>query len=114
MPAATAPICVYPMESEAMEEKKLQELLEDIARQISGLRKDVRTIRKAIFDERKPCFTNAEVMEMFGVSTQTVKLWRDTGSIGYAKIGLRYIYTREDIARFIEEFHYKPDDYGNS
>jgi DNA-binding transcriptional MerR regulator len=53
-------------------------------------------------------------MEMFGVSTQTVKLWRDTGSIGYAKIGLRYIYTREDIARFIEEFHYKPDDYGNS
>ena len=96
-----------------MDDSKLHDYFLDVSRQISGLRRDVRSIRKALFDERKPCYTNAEVMEMFGASIQTVKKWRDTGAIGYAKVGLRYIYTREDIARFINESHYNPNDYGN-
>ena len=53
--------------------KSLEEAFGELIRQLSSLRKEVKAIRKSLNDERKPCYSNQEVMEMFGVATQTIK-----------------------------------------
>lgn len=53
--------------------ESLEEAFGELIRQLSSLRKEVKAIRKSLNDERKPCYNNQEVMEMFGVATQTIK-----------------------------------------
>mgnify|MGYP002622653143 FL=1 len=96
----------------------MEEAFGELIRQVSSLRKEVKAIRKSINDERKPCYSNQEVMEMFGVATQTIKKWRDTGAIGFSLVGNTYLYSKEDIAKFLEGTHYvsfeSPSDYRKS
>lgn len=86
--------------------ENIDESMGELIRQISSLRKEVKAIRKALNDDRKPCYSNQEVMELFGVATQTIKKWRDTGAIGYSLVGNTYLYSKEDIAKFLEGTHY--------
>lgn len=86
--------------------ENLDDSMGELIRQISSLRKEVKAIRKSLNDDRKPCYSNQEVMELFGVATQTIKKWRDTGAIGYSLVGNTYLYTKEDIAKFLEGTHY--------
>ncbi len=53
--------------------ESLEEAFGELIRQLSSLRKEVKAIRKSLNDERKHCYSNQEVMEMFGVATQTIK-----------------------------------------
>lgn len=89
-----------------MDYKIIEEVFKEMIRQISSLRKEVKDIRKSIVNERKPCYTNQEVMELFGISTQTIKKWRDIGAIGYTQVGGIYLYSKEDIVKFLKENHF--------
>lgn len=93
-----------------MDPKAIEEVFKEMIRQLTSLRKEVKDIRRSIADERKPCYTNQEVMELFGISTQTIKKWRDTGAIGYTQVGGIYLYSKEDILMFLKENHFDSFD----
>ena len=84
----------------------MENLAGRLFRQISTLRKEVKSIRQVLLEEKKLCYNNREVMDLFGVSTQVLKSWRDAGLIGYSMIGRFYYYTREDILKLLEETHF--------
>ena len=89
-----------------MTEEYMENLAGRLFRQISSLRKEVKSIRQVLLEEKKLCYNNKEVMDLFGVSTQVLKSWRDAGLIGYSMIGRFYYYTREDILKLLEETHF--------
>lgn len=89
-----------------MTEEYMENLAGRLFRQISTLRKEVKSIRQVLLEEKKLCYNNREVMDLFGVSTQVLKSWRDAGLIGYSMIGRFYYYTREDIRKLLEETHF--------
>lgn len=84
----------------------IEEAFNEMIRQLSSLRKEVKDIRKSIADERKLCYSNHEIMELFGISTQTIKKWRDIGAIGYTQVGGIYLYSKEDIIKFLKDNHF--------
>lgn len=80
--------------------------MEELVKGLTSLRKDVRDIRINMLTSVKPAFTNQETMEMFGISSATLKSWRDTGLLGYSQIGKIYLYSREDIEEFLKDNHF--------
>lgn len=52
-----------------------------------------------------PVFTNQETMELFGIASATLKMWRDKGIIGYSQVGKIYLYSKEDIEKFLKDNH---------
>ena len=90
-----------------MDELQMNELI----RQMASLRKEVKSIRKMLLQKRKPCYSNQELMELLGVSANTVRKWRDLGLIGYSKVGSCYLYSQADIEKFLSDTHY--DSYIN-
>ena len=89
-----------------MENSVLEDSFNELIRQLGSLRKEVKSIRQSLVEERKPCYTNQEVMELFGVATQTIKKWRDTGAIGFSQVGGIYLYSKEDILNFLKDNHF--------
>ena len=81
-------------------------LTSELIRQLSSLRKEVKSIRKMLLQKRKPCYTNQELMELLGVSANTVRKWRDLALIGYSKVGGCYLYSEADIQKFLADTHY--------
>jgi hypothetical protein len=84
--------------------------LEEILKSIIGLRKDVRLIKTSITADQKPAYTNQEVMEMFKIASATLKKWRDTGLMGYTLVGSVYLYSKEDIEKFLKDNHFDTYD----
>ena len=80
--------------------------LEDLLKGITGLRKDVRQIKTSLVSQTKPAYTNKEVMEMFGIASATLKKWRDAGLLGYSQVGSVYLYSKDDIDKFLKSNHY--------
>lgn len=73
---------------------------------MNGLRTEVRKIRRQVQNDTKPAFTNQEIMDMFGIASSTLKMWRDTGKLGYSQVGKIYMYSREDIDLFLKAYHF--------
>lgn len=80
--------------------------LSDILKSINGLRKEVRLVKASIVAEHKAAYTNQEVMEMFQISSATLKKWRDMGLIGYTLVGTVYLYSKGDIDKFLDDNHF--------
>lgn len=80
--------------------------MEMLIKCLNGLRSEVRKISRQILGESKPVFTNQEMMEIFGIASATLKMWRDTGKLGYSQVGKIYMYSREDISRFLKAYHF--------
>ena len=80
--------------------------INELIRQIASLRKEVKSIRKLLLQKRKPCYTNQELIDLLGVSANTVRKWRDEGLIGYSKAGGCYLYSLADIEKFLADTHY--------
>lgn len=80
--------------------------VEELVKGLTSLRKDVREIRVNMLASIKPAFTNQEAMEIFGISSATLKSWRDNGILGYSQIGKIYLYSKEDIREFLENYHF--------
>lgn len=57
----------------------------------------------------KDYYTHDEVMEFFGKSDQTIRRWRDEGTLGFSEINKNtYIYKKRDIDLLIERNYHKP------
>lgn len=73
---------------------------------MNGLRSEVRKISRQMLRDSKPVFTNQEMMEIFGIASSTLKMWRDAGKLGFSQIGKIYLYSREDVDRFLKAYHF--------
>ena len=47
-----------------------------------------------------------KLIDLLGVSANTVRKWRDDGLIGYSKAGGCYLYSLADIEKFLADTHY--------
>ena len=83
------------------------ESLNDIYKYVRIIKKDIRQIRQHLFAEGKPVYSNAEIMEVLDIGTKTLKQWRDTGLLGYSKIGNTYLYSKDDVSNFLKATHYE-------
>lgn len=78
----------------------------DVVKCLMNLRKEVKAIKHSIVSEVKPAYTNQEVMDIFQIASATLKKWRDTGIIGYTLVGNVYLYSKEDINKFLSDHHF--------
>lgn len=78
----------------------------DLLDSVNGLRREVRKLKTGITLSAKQAYTNAEVMEMFDIGTATLKKWRDQGDLGFTLIGNVYLYSNEDIKKFLKKNHF--------
>ena len=56
---------------------------------------------------KKPLYSNKEMMDMLGVKDKFMKKLRDNGYIGYSRMGDKYWYTQDDLDKFLHRFHYE-------
>ena len=90
------------MAKDKFKDNDVAELIQTIA----SLRRDVKKISESVRMSVKPVYTNQETMEIFGIASATLKLWRDNGMIGYSQLGKIYLYSKEDISQFLKDHHY--------
>lgn len=83
------------------------ESLNDIYKYVRIIKKGIKQIRQHLFAEGKPVYSNAEIMEVLDIGTKTLKQWRDTGMLGYSKIGNTYLYSKDDVSNFLKATHYE-------
>jgi excisionase family DNA binding protein len=83
-----------------MKEDLLISLLQKLNKEIAGL--------KAALAASKPVYTNEELRALLGVSDKTIKKWRTSGMLGYSLIGDTYLYSKEDVERFLTDIHHSP------
>ena len=57
---------------------------------------------------QKISYTNQEVANILGVTTKTLKKWRDNGLLGFSQIGSVYQYSPDDIALLLKHTHFDP------
>ena len=74
---------------------------EVILLQINNLIKSVENLKM----EKKELYTNKEMLELLGISTVTLKKWRNRGYIGYSQVGSTYYYSANDLKEFLERNH---------
>lgn len=54
----------------------------------------------------KPLYTQKEVLNLLGVSPNTLKKYRESGWLGYSRVDDKYYYSRKDIDEFLAHTHY--------
>lgn len=80
--------------------------MEQLIQGVMALRREVKKISENVLIGSKSVFNNQETMDIFGIASATLKMWRDTGLIGYSQVGKIYLYSKEDIAQFLKDHHY--------
>lgn len=59
----------------------------------------------------KPFYTQKEMLILLGVSTNTLKKYRDNGWLGYSRVDDKYFYSQNDIDEFLRNNHYSAFQY---
>ena len=76
----------------------------DIARQLARLADEVKDMTTGFLFHRK-VYNNAELMKLLGVSTATLKKWRNEGRLSYTQVGDKFYYSSEDVDAFLKNNH---------
>ena len=82
-------------------EKKISILIDCV----SNLKEEIRSLKTQLSLAGKPCYTNEEVLKIFGISYPTLRKWRNEGLLGYSQIESKIVYPQEDIAKFLKSHH---------
>lgn len=81
--------------------QRLNQLISDVQNLVGA----VNSLCCGIKLGNKPTYTNSEMMELFQVTSPTLKKWRNDGELSYTKIGDKYYYSVEDIEKFLRNHH---------
>lgn len=74
---------------------------------LTRLNDEIAGLRQALAAS-KPVYTNEELRALLGVSDKTIKKWRNNGFLGYSLVGDIYLYSKEDVERFLNDIHHSP------
>ena len=67
--------------------------------------------KEQIQEFSKPLYTQREVLDLLGVSTNTLKKYRENGWLGYSRVADKYFYSQNDIDEFLQNNHYPAFQY---
>ena len=91
----------------------MQEQLAKLAATVEKLSTEIHSLKQQIRLGSKPCYTNEEALAIFGVTSPTLRKWRNEGLLGYSQIGSTIEYSQEDIQSFLKSTHFeKPTQKG--
>ena len=78
---------------------------EEAIETLNELIQEIKELKDQLHLQRKPLYTNQEMIEMMSVSSATLKKWRNAGQLGYTQIGSTYFYSQDDINEFMSKNH---------
>lgn len=96
---------IMPNEQSMMEEYARQ--ISELVKCVSDLKDEVGKLKAQLSLSAKPCYTNEEVLQIFGVTPPTLRKWRNQGLLGYSQIGSTLQYSQQDISEFLKSHHYE-------
>ena len=67
--------------------------------------------KEQIQEFSKPLYTQREVLDLLGVSTNTLKKYRENGWLGSSRVADKYFYSQNDIDEFLQNNHYPAFQY---
>ena len=85
----------------------MQEQLAKLAATVEKLSTEIHSLKQQIRLGSKPCYTNEEALAIFGVTSPTLRKWRNEGLLGYSQIGSTIEYSQEDIQAFLKSTHFE-------
>lgn len=77
---------------------------------IKKMQAEINVLKEHDRQKRRFAYTNAEMMDLLGVSAPTLRLWRRNKIIGYSQHGKLILYSIDDCKAFLKRFHVK-DSY---
>ena len=78
---------------------------EEVMKTLNELVKEIKELKEQLGLQRKPIYTNKELLELLNVSSATLKKWRNYGYLGYTQVGSTYFYSPADIKQFMDKNH---------
>lgn len=79
-----------------------------ILKKLDKLEQDVDTLMNPLY---KDYITHKQLMEFTKRSDGTIRRWRDSGKIGFSRLGDEtYIYKRKDVDKFFDAGYNRPLD----
>lgn len=88
-----------------------EEMMKTMMKCIENLQKEIHQLKlnEALKSNFKPVYSNQEVLAMFNTTQPTLRKWRNEGLLGFSQVGSTYLYSMEDINRFLSNHHF--DDF---
>ena len=80
--------------------------LEQLLNSLKTIRKEVRDIHRSMQYSYKTVYTNQDMMDICGIGIKTLKKWRNCGDLPFSIKGNTYLYSRKDVAKFLERNHF--------
>ena len=81
----------------------MQEQLAKLAATVEKLSTEIHSLKQQI----RLGSTNEEALAIFGVTSPTLRKWRNEGLLGYSQIGSTIEYSQEDIQAFLKSTHFE-------
>ncbi len=85
--------------------ENLQRKMDVLITEMGKLSNNLDVLRQMLALDKKPGYTNKELLKLFDITYPTLKKWRDEGHLSYSQVGDKYYYSLEDIAKFLTKHH---------
>jgi hypothetical protein len=69
--------------------------------------KEINIKLRKLTTKNKKYIDNQELLQMLKISKRTLQYWRDSGFIGYSKVGNKFYYKLSDIESILEKHYVK-------
>ena len=85
-------------------EEKATELLKLLGKTLQDLTGEVTELRRS--GQKQVIYSNIQTAELLGITTATLKKWRELGLISFSRVDNTFLYTPDDIRDFLKKTHY--------
>lgn len=85
-------------------DEKVNELLRLLNKTLQDLTGEVAELRKG--SQKQVIYSNIQAAELLGITTATLKKWRELGLISFSRVDNTYLYTPDDIKDFLKRTHF--------
>lgn len=85
-------------------DEKVNELLRLLNKTLQDLTGEVAELRRG--GQKQVIYSNIQAAELLGITTATLKKWRELGLISFSRVDNTYLYTRDDIKDFLKRTHF--------
>lgn len=85
-------------------DEKTAEILKLLGKTLKDLTGEVTELRRG--NQKQVIYSNIQTAELLGITTATLKKWRELGLISFSRVDNTFLYTPDDIRDFLKKTHY--------
>ena len=85
-------------------DEKTTDILRLLGKTLQDLTGEVTELRRG--SQKQVIYSNIQTAELLGITTATLKKWRELGLISFSRVDNIYLYTPDDIREFLKKTHY--------